>query len=148
MTADAPLLSPEARARRDEILRLGLRSLRRRRVRRHAALGVCVVAPAAALALVVLRAAPVGPAAPPPVAPRHAIALISDDPTIVSRWAVPDSRPATAAIDDDALRDLLAQAGLPTGLVRTGGHTLAEFQIARAANPDATEAAPSNDHIR
>ncbi len=54
-----------------------------------------------------------------PGVPVPDIVVVHDDPTILGRWAAPAGAARIERIDDRDLLRLLAEAGRPTGLVRT-----------------------------
>ncbi|MFN0134361.1 MAG: hypothetical protein ACKVW3_17750 [Phycisphaerales bacterium] len=133
MTAD---LSPTAAARRDDILSLGLRTLRRRRIRRAAAHATLALAPVVAIAAVTYLFLPHANPTPAPTLPAvRSIAFVTDDPAALDRWAVPDSTPSTITIDDDSLRTLLAQAGLPAGIARAGNRVFTDLDFSPRGSP-------------
>lgn len=119
-------LSPTGAARRDA-LRTALQGavVRRRRTRRALRAGAAA-ALLAALAWFAWPATIRAPLVPAPPSDRLSIAhadfvVVCDDPGIVARCAAPASALAAETwVDDDALLDLLARAGRPTGLLRTG----------------------------
>jgi len=125
--------------------------LRRRTAARSAAIAAPVIALAATVLIVQAGRTPSAPASPipgpspiahvsppaplipsPPVIesspPESLIARvewIQTDPDILARYAVaPPPPPPDTYIDDDALLTLLAQAGRPTGLIRTQGRVI------------------------
>jgi len=58
-------------------------------------------------------------APPAPVAGASRIQLIPADPTVLRRAAIVAPPTRTEFLDDRALADALAQAGLPAGVIRT-----------------------------
>lgn len=141
------VLSARGEARRGEILGLLYTAQRSRRRRRMAARGVLAVAPMVLVAglVMLMRAGPAAPSkagpvaiAPPapapvvPVAPESEtpdaapsrIQMVQTSPTL-DRWLVstPPPRPEVF-IDDDQLLALMAEAGRPTGLIRTRGRVI------------------------
>ncbi len=125
-------LSSEGRARRDRI-RLELEGVaRRRRTVRLARRGLA----AAAVLLLGVRLLPISPPALVPVPPVRPVLefteIVRTDPGILSRYAIPARTPEaeillTACrmedylIGDEALVELLAEAGQPQGLIRVDG---------------------------
>ena len=152
MTTDptTPLLSPDGRARRDEIFSLAQRALRarvRHRITARIALSAVPLAVAIAAAAVLTRQPP----APVPIARRDAgafadphapdrahatrIEFVRSDPGILQRTAIVASPLRTETIDDRALADALAQAGLPAGVIRTPDRVMIAPIVRSAPRP-------------
>lgn len=138
MTTDGPHftpLSPAGQARRDEILVRAQRALRarlRRKITAATAMGALSIAigttgfvlarlqPGATSPAVAHRAPDTSANAPPaPVASASRIQLIPADPTVLERSAIVALPTRTEFLDDRALVDALAQAGVPAGVIRT-----------------------------
>jgi|GEM_PF-6007515 len=131
---DPPPLSPSGQDRRDDILSLAQRALRarvRRRIIARTALTSVPLAVAIAAAAALTRQQPTpapiarrdaGASADPHApAPAHAtrIEFVHSDPGILQRTALVALPTRTEFLDDRALVDALAQAGVPAGVIRT-----------------------------
>ncbi len=136
-------LSAQGEARRAAMLRVLDGAMRRRNIGRaagRASAAIAGVAGAVAIAWVGMapRTAP-----PPPVAEaigsRPMVAMIATDPTILDRLAVPAGELSARTITDSQLRILLADLGVPTGFIRTGGRVI----LANDIGPKDGE--PNND---
>ncbi|GIK18336.1 MAG: hypothetical protein DYG93_12665 [Leptolyngbya sp. PLA2] len=133
---DNTALSPAGLARRDRILSLAQGALRarvRRRITVRAALAALPLAVAIATGAVLTRQQPKPAPLPiahrdsegasepllPPVSPGSRVEIVRSDPSILQRTAIVVAPSRTKTLDDRALADALAQAGLPAGVIRT-----------------------------
>lgn len=140
-------LTGAGETRRDEILRVAQRALRRRR-RRRTASKVALIAGCVAVATAsiggVWRASNAHSGreiarsgewsqsvlSPGTMPPRHAFLLVRTDPEIVGRVLVlthpirPDQ-----LVDDDQLEALLREAGRPEGIVRVRGRAVLASEV-------------------
>jgi hypothetical protein len=141
-------LSLLGQVRREQILRLALRQVRRQRRRRLAArAGACCVA-LVVIGVAVFHTArwqlnrPVAPVAVtsvPGVSPqtdrpnagRIVVQHIQTDPNIVRRLAVTPRAPKWVRIDDDQLLQELATAGKPAGLAKINGQVTLIYHARR-----------------
>ncbi|MCW5777030.1 MAG: hypothetical protein KIS87_11375 [Phycisphaeraceae bacterium] len=139
MTADptdTPALSPAGIARRGEILSLAQRALRaraRRRITVRASLASLLLIVAIAAGAVLTKQQPKPTPLPSaqlgsdgvpeplhlPASLGSRVEIVRSDPGILRRTAIAVAPSRAEVLDDRALADALAQAGLPAGVIRT-----------------------------
>ncbi|GJQ31099.1 MAG: hypothetical protein HBSAPP03_29830 [Phycisphaerae bacterium] len=152
MTTTEYALSPLARARMEHDLpALRARVARRGRVRRWSRRAITAGAIAAVISLAWVALRPLPVSSPPPNPPRDApltvnptphpmrtviagVEVLTNDPSITRRLAA-TVIPAATPLDDGALQDTLAKSGQPHGLLRVGGRTYWEGDLALASKP-------------
>lgn len=152
---DGPIeLSPDARARKEEILH-HLQSeaprvaIRRRRRRRAVASTLSLAVVAAVVALWPgggSSTTPPGPIAeaPAPTEPSLDIAVVATDTNIVERLRLDVSRhPDVEIIDDAELVRTLTDLGRPAGVARVGSHAVLTANVADARIGEDADAEPS-----
>ena len=69
-----------------------------------------------------------------PAAAGPGLVIVRDDPTVLARCEVDTVDRAAWYVDDDGLQQMLAQAGLESGLVRAGGRLLLAAEVAAVAD--------------
>ena len=119
--------------RREEILRLALRQGKRRRWQRRWPRLLCVLAVAGVGVWELRQMRPAEPAerrqsavvrTSPVEKPAGTIVWFGTDPTIAQRLALKPEKPRWEIIDDQQFVELMAEAGHPVSLIRTGGRTI------------------------
>ena len=131
-------LSEAGRRRKEQILQIALASAQTRRRRRRTGQAIAFAALAVALFSVVwprvhLTSPPKSPIAIKHQVPQNSlhsivISRISDDPTIVTRLAIPEPPNTIQRIGDDQLLDELAKASEPAGLAYIDGKTVLMYR--------------------
>lgn len=84
--------------------------------------------------VVVRQSADVVVAAATPATAGAGLVIVRDDPTVLERCEVDTVDRAAWYVDDDGLQQMLAQAGLESGLVRAGGRLLLAAEVVAAAD--------------
>jgi hypothetical protein len=142
-------LSERARQCRDQRLPVLLAAVRARRrgrqLVRWSTAAAAVVATALLLwqfgrragdeaPVVVRQSADVVVSAATPATAGPGLVIVRDDPTVLERCEVDTVDRAAWYVDDDGLQQMLAQAGLESGLVRAGGRLLLAAEVVAAAD--------------
>lgn len=137
------LPSPASRARREAMLAPLTAALHRRRQHRrgvHALATLLLLAAVPTVLIVQWRSAASSPSPNVPFA-RHTanvapaalrIQTLRTDSAVLARHAAPVASKRIVVVDDAGLQSALAQAGLPTGLIRVNGRTILARDLVQA----------------